>query len=74
MAEMTRGHLHPGTLPHVESNIGNCFADPGPLTSGEALRGELMHQYCSPRCRVRPRIAEALSAPASVTNAERGSG
>ncbi|MGW4069216.1 hypothetical protein [Nocardia grenadensis] len=62
---LVRGHLNPATLTHTQSNIGDCFADPGALTYGQALHAQTLHQYCSPSCGVRNRIDEQLGTAAS---------
>ncbi|MGO4614584.1 hypothetical protein AB4305_05980 [Nocardia sp. 2YAB30] len=36
----------------IISNIGDCFADPGELTRGEAQRALSIHNICSQRCLV----------------------
>ncbi len=44
----------------IISNIGDCFADPGALTPGQAERAVGIHSICSPRCRVLQRAKHVL--------------
>ncbi|MEV6321542.1 hypothetical protein AB0M45_10130 [Nocardia sp. NPDC051787] len=42
------------------SNIGDCFADPGELTLGQARRALDIHIICSARCLVLQRAKRVL--------------
>ncbi|MEU2032161.1 hypothetical protein [Nocardia amamiensis] len=44
----------------IISNIGDCFADPGGLTPGQAERALEIHLICSPRCLVLRRAKRVL--------------
>ncbi|MDE1675205.1 hypothetical protein [Nocardia gipuzkoensis] len=55
------GYLHPGTMTHMKSNIGDCWADPGPLPPGIAAHARSLHQYCSASCQVRSRAEPGLN-------------
>ncbi|MGW4772439.1 hypothetical protein ACWEO2_30930 [Nocardia sp. NPDC004278] len=58
--ELRPGYLDPAMLTHVNTNIGDCYADPGHLTSAEAMNGLTLHLRCSSRCVVLARIRQVL--------------
>jgi hypothetical protein len=54
------------------SNIGDCFADPGELTRGQAQRAFAIHIICSPRCLVLRRAKRVLGVDEQETAAPPG--
>ncbi|WP_433204663.1 hypothetical protein ACQP1G_16385 [Nocardia sp. CA-107356] len=58
--ELRPGYLDPAVLTHVNTNIGDCYADPGRLTSAEAMNGLTLHLGCSSGCVALARIRQVL--------------
>ena len=52
---LQRDYLDQASLPHVRSNLYDCWIDPGVLTLEQAERAHQLHPHCSSDCRVRTR-------------------
>jgi len=51
----------------IISNIGDCFTDPGELTTGQARRALAIHSICSPSCLILRQAERALDVGGSST-------
>ncbi|WP_067473028.1 hypothetical protein [Nocardia amamiensis] len=59
--ELQRDYLDQALLPHVRSNLYDCWTDPGVLSLERAERAHQLHLHCSSDCRVRTRADQCLN-------------